>query len=268
MSTIQYQAPSLFVAMRRQRHVFAALILRTMRTRFFGHGLGYIFAVGWPVSHILILIAIMSISHRAAPFGDSVVLFIATGSIPFMVFSYLARFMMVDLIANKPLLALPEVKLVDVLIAVAVLEMLSAFTVTIIMIILGWAFDIPIVPYDIAEAFFALCAAVILGLGMGVLNSVIMMMNQMWMTGYTLFNIAMWAASGVAFVPSSVPDPYRTWLSYNPALQVVEWMRSAYYRGYGEDLLDRSYAIEFGIVTLGLGLILERLTRGYILSTR
>lgn len=268
MTALSYRVPSIFTAFERQRRVLAAVILRSMRTRFFGHGLGYIFAVGWPVTHILVLIVIFSITGRAPPFGESTVLFIATGSVPFMAFSYLARFMMIDLIATKPLLALPEVKLMDVLIASALLEILSAFAVIIVMIMLGWAFDIPMLPHDISEAFGALGAAVLLGLGMGFLNSVIVMAFPMWMTGYALLSIAMWAASGVMFVPSSLPDPFRTWLSYNPALQVVEWMRASYYEGYGEHLLDRAYAIGFGVVTLGLGLILARFSRAYILAAR
>lgn len=268
VTMLGYQVPSFWAAVRRQRQVLAAVLLRTIRTRFFAHGTGYLLAVGWPVAHILLLIAIFTIGGRSAPFGESAVLFIATGSVPFMVFSYLARFMMVDLAANRPLLGLPEVKLLDVLIASAVLEILSAFAVAIVMIILGWSFNIPIAPQDMAEAFSAILAAILLGLGMGVLNSVIMMVFQMWMTGYALMNVAVWASSGVMFVPSAIPDPFRTWLSYNPALQVVEWMRAAYYEGYGEHLLDRTYTIGFGVVTLALGLILERLLRGHVLSMR
>lgn len=239
-----------------------------MRTRFFGHGLGYLFAVGWPISHILLLIAIFSVTGRAAPFGESTVLFIATGTVPFMTFSYLSRFMMVDLISTKPLLSLPEVKLMDVLIASALLEILSAFAVILVMAFLGWAFDIPFLPQNIAEAFSALGAAVLLGVGMGFLNSVIVTAAPMWMTGYSLVIIAAWASSGVMFVPNSIPEPVRTFLSYNPALQVVEWMRASYYEGYGEHLLDRTYTISFGVGSLILGLVLERLMRSYILSAR
>jgi len=260
--------PTIGTAFRRQRRVLIAVILRTMRTRFFGHGLGYLFAVGWPISHILLLIMIFSITGRAAPFGESTVLFIATGTVPFMAFSYLSRFMMIDLISTKPLLSLPEVKVMDVLIASALLEIFSAFSVILVIAFLGWAFDIPFLPQDMTEAFSALGAAILLGFGMGVLNSVIMMAVPMWMTGYALLIIAVWASSGVMFVPNAVPEPFRTYLSYNPALQVVEWMRASYYEGYGEHLLDRTYTINFGVGTLILGLVLERLTRAHILSAR
>lgn len=255
-------------AAKRQRQVILAAILRGIRSRFFSHGLGYLVAIAWPVTHILILVLIFSAAGRAAPFGDSPVLFVATGAVPFIVFSYLARFMMIGVINFKPLLSLPEVKLLDILIASAILETLSVCTVTVVMIVLGVAFDIPIMPANVSEAFFAIMASVLLGLGMGFLNSAILMLTPTWMTGYTLINICMWAASGVMFVPDQIPDPYRTWLSYNPVLQCVEWMRSAYYEGYGHTILDRTYTISWGVTTLFLGLLLERLIRGYALSLR
>jgi capsular polysaccharide transport system permease protein len=45
-------------------------------------------------------------------------------------------------------------------------------------------------------------------------------------------------------------------------------MRSAYYDGYGEHLLSRPYIIGFALVSLFLGLLLERLMRGYLLQAR
>lgn len=268
MPLLQDPLPTFWNAFQRQQRVLLAVVLRNMRTRFFGHGLGYLLAVGWPVSHILLLIIIFSFAGRAAPFGDSTVLFLATGAVPFMAFSYLSRFMMIALLSTKPLLAFPEVKTLDVLIGSAILEILSAFAVVVVMVLLAWAFGIPFWPQDVIEAFCAMFAAILLGMGLGVLNGVIVMAFPMWMTGYSLLMIGIWAASGVMFVPSSLPEPARTLLSYNPALQIVEWMRGAYYEGYGEHLLSRTYTIGFGIVSLALGLVLERVMRGSILSGR
>jgi len=87
-------------------------------------------------------------------------------------------------------------------------------------------------------------------------------------TGYALITILLWGTSGVVFVPDALPEPLRTWASYHPILQTIEWMRSAYYEGYGEGLLDRAYAIEVGVGSLFLGLVLERGTRGHLLALR
>ncbi|WP_413992032.1 ABC transporter permease [Labrys okinawensis] len=264
----QSQVPTFMTAFERQRRVMVAVLLRNVRTRFFGHGLGYVFAILWPVAHMLLLAAMFIGAGRAPPVGESTLQFVCTGCVPFMAYSYLARFMMVSLISAKPLMGLPEVKVMDVLLSSALLEILSAAVVIIVMICLGVAFDVSVWPQSITTAFCAMSAAILLGVGFGVLNGVIVLAYPMWMTGYALLSIAIWGASGVMFIPDLVPEPYRTWLSYNPMLQVVEWMRAAYYEGYGDQTLNRSYVVAFGAATLLAGLILERVMRGYVLSSR
>jgi capsular polysaccharide transport system permease protein len=84
---------------------------------------------------------------------------------------------------------------------------------------------------------------------------------------YSLSTIAFWIASGVLFVPDALPRQAAYWLSFNPALQCVEWTRSAYYLGYGVSILDKTYLISWGIGTVLVGLALERFVRGKILSS-
>jgi capsular polysaccharide transport system permease protein len=255
-------------ALARQGRVLFAVMLRNIRTRFFGNGFGYLVAIAWPLSHILILLAIFSFANRAPPFGESTVVFIATGTVPFMVFSYLSRFMQMSVVMTRPLLAFPEVKVLDVLFASGLLEILSSFCVTIILLILAWLFDVQAMPRDIVQAAYALGASVLLGLGFGLLNGVIALAAPLWMTGYTLLTVALWISSGVLFVPDFLPEPVRTIASYNPILQLIEWMRSAYYEGYGEGLLDRRYVIEVAAGSIFLGLLIERGTRGHLLALR
>lgn len=255
-------------ALTRQGRVMFAVMLRNIRTRFFGHGLGYLIALGWPLTHILVLLTMWSAMNRAAPFGESVVLFLATGTVPFMVFSYLSRFMQFSVVLTRPLLAFPEVKVLDVLFASGVLEILSSCCVVLILLVLAWLFDIPVMPRDLVEAFYAFCAAILLGFGFGVINGVIALAAPMWMTGYALCMIVLWISSGVVFVPDFLPEPARSIAAYNPVLQVVEWMRSAYYEGYGEGLLDRRYVLEVAIGAIFLGLVVERASRGHVLALR
>lgn len=252
----------------RQARVIYAVMLRNIRTRFFGHGLGYLIAIAWPVVHVLILVAMFASFGRAPPYGESIVLFVATGSIPFMIFSYLSRFMQISLITTRPLFVFPEVKVLDVLFASALLEILSACFVTLVLIGLAWLFNVPAMPRDVVEAAGATFAAVLLGAGFGILNGVIALSMPLWATLYALFIIVFWMTSGVLFVPDALPEPWRTAASYQPVLQVVEWMRAAYYEGYGSEFLDRAYAIEFGLGSIFFGLLLERATRGHVLALR
>jgi capsular polysaccharide transport system permease protein len=255
-------------AAERHRRVLFALMLRNIRTRFFGHGLGYLVAIAWPLSHIMILVVIYSFAGRTAPYGDSIALFIATGVVPFQIFSYMTRFMMLSVIKTRPLLHFPQVRVLDLLFASAALEILASACVVIAFAVIAWFAGIDVMPRDIVQAACAFAVALLLGLGFGLLNAVIALAVPAWFTGYTLVIIALWATAGIVFVPDSLPVLVRDMLAYHPVLQVVEWTRSAYYEGYGGLVLDRGYATAFGCVTIFLGLLLERALRGHLLAIR
>jgi capsular polysaccharide transport system permease protein len=264
---LQDRAISLGDILRTQGRVIYALMLRDVRTRMFGNGLGFLaFSVGWPLVHILVLIVIFSVTGRAAPYGDSLVLFFAAGLVPMMTFMYMSRWIMLGLILNRPLLAFPIVKVMDVLLARAFLEAMGSCMMTASLCTILSFLGVDFVPRDVAEASFAWGAAVLLGLGMGIINAIIAMAFPGWITGYSLIIIVFYMSSGIMFVPDALPEIARYYLSFNPVLHAVEWMRSAYYPGYGSLVLDKTYLLYWGIGTVFVGFGLERLLRGRLLG--
>jgi capsular polysaccharide transport system permease protein len=160
------------------------------------------------------------------------------------------------------------VKVLDILIASALLEILAAACVTIVFLIMAWFIGMDIMPRDIVQATYAFGAAILLGLGFGLFNGVIALAAPAWFTGYSLLTIVLWATSSVLFVPDALPSSLREILAYHPVLQVIEWTRSAYYEGYGGLVLDRPYVIGCACLTIFLGLLLERSMRGHLLAKR
>jgi len=258
----------LWEAWKRQRRVMFALMLQSIRARFFGNGLGYLVAVAWPLCHIVILVVTFSLLRRATPYGSSTSLFLATGVVPFMTFSYLSRMMMFSIIRGRGLLAFPEVRVLDLVLASAALETLAACLVAFVIVVIGWFSGVDVAPISIVDLCYAFAATLLLGLGMGFFNCVIVLAFPPWFTGYTLIIILLWVSSGVFFVPDALPDFARNILAYHPVLQCIEWTRSAYYEGYGDVMLNRPYPIVVGTVALFLGLGLERAVRGHILARR
>ncbi|WP_159729799.1 ABC transporter permease [Methylosinus sp. Ce-a6] len=255
-------------AFARQRQVILALMLRNIRTRFFGHGLGYLIAIAWPLAHTLIVIVLFSLNGRMAPVGESTMLFIATGAVPFQVQAYLSTFMMMSILTTRPLLAFPEVKVMDVLLASIVQEILSSCAVVLILIGIGTAFGENLMPRDIEQAASAYGAAILLGVGVGFFNGTLALAIPIWAMIFALIRILLWMASGTIFLPDNLPEPYRTMQSYNPIAQSIEWMRAAYYDGVGAGFLDRAYVLEFAVGAIFMSLLVERLTRGHLLALR
>jgi capsular polysaccharide transport system permease protein len=252
--------------LKRQWQIIYALMMRDIRTRYFGNSWGFLIAVLWPLSHIFLLVIINTTVGRAAPFGESTALWYATGVLPFMVFNYSARFISMGPALNKELMVYPVVKLNDILISRAIIESLNATCIIILTMIILVFFGVNPIPTYPVEAFLALGANLLLGVGFGVINAIITCAMPGWLTGYALFSIVMWIASGVLFIPDALPEQFRYYLSFNPSLHGVQWMRSAFYEGYGTVVLDKTYMIQFSIVCLLFGLIIERVFRGKLVG--
>lgn len=254
-------------ALREKRNVMTAVMLRDMRTRFFNHGLGFLVVSLWPLAHMVILLLIYTLMGRTAPFGDSLPVFFATGLIPTLTFMYVSRFMSLSLILNRPMLAFPVVKVLDIMAARAVLEIIAAFlTLFFVFVILLLSGDNPF-PRDPFQAFYAYLALILLSIGVGTVAGVITMFFNFFATLYALFMILIYILSGTLFVASALPDAIAYPLSFNPVLHAVEWMRLAYYEGYSGRLLDKQYLLVFGMTSLCLGLLLERMFRRIMLES-
>ncbi len=266
MSAVYDYRVGLGHTLRTHARILGALMIRDVSTRFFGNALGFGLAIAWPLSHIFIMIAINTVAGRATPFGDNAALFFATGLLPFMAFNYMGRFTMLGVALNRPLLGYPVVKVTDILLARALVEVLNAGVVVIAAMIILTAMGVDVIPPRPIDAMNALGACMLLGFGFGVVNGIIAALAPFWVTAYGLTQIVMWIMSGVMFVPDQLPETAQYWLSFNPVLIGVEWERSAFYDGYGEHIVDKPYMISFALVSLLVGLLLERLTRGRILD--
>ncbi|GLR48807.1 capsular biosynthesis protein [Shinella yambaruensis] len=258
--------PPILDALREKRNVMTAVMLRDMRTRFFNHGLGFLIVSLWPLAHMLILIGVYTLFGRTAPFGDSLRIFFLTGLIPTLTFMYVSRFMCLSLALNRPMLAFPVVKVLDIMAARALLEITAAFLTLFfaftLLLLLG---DNPF-PRDPFQAFYGYLALLLLAIGVGSIAGVITMFFSFFATLYGLSMILVYILSGTLFVASALPESLVYPLSFNPVLHAVEWMRVAYYEGYSDRVLDKEYLIGFGVTSLCLGLLMERMLRRIMLE--
>lgn len=249
-----------------KRNVINAVILRDMRTRFFNHGLGFALVPIWPLAHMGLIILIHSTLGQKPPFGQSTALFYATGIVPTLTFIYISRFMGYSLMTNRPMMAFPVVKAIDVMAGRACLEIISAnITLALILLIL-WIAGADPWPVDLERAVLAYLCVIFLGYGVGTLVGVLGLFLPFLVTLWQLLSICFYIASGTLFVASNLPDSASRALSYNPLTICVEWMRTAFYESYSDKLVDPFYVISCGTIALILGLGIEKLFRGRLLE--
>jgi capsular polysaccharide transport system permease protein len=256
---------SILSLLRVQGQVLVALMLRDIHSRF-GSAPAFVLAILWPLSHIVLLVGLNVMFGRTAPYGESAALWFATGVVPFMIFSYTSRFVMLGVVLNRPLLAFPQIKILDILFSRSIIECLISALVIIVLMTIFAAFGVDFWPNQPSEAFFALLTAFWLGIGFGLFNAVIAMIFAQWVTVYALFLVLLWLTGGIFFVPSQLPAFMRELIYFHPSVHCSEWLRSAYYDGYSSLVLDKRAILAFSTYAVFFGLVAERAVRGRMLN--
>lgn len=245
----------------------SVVLLMDMRTRFGASYFGYLIAVGWPLMHLLILEGAFVLRNLVAPIGDSPAVFVATGVVPYILCIYPARMLAMTMGQGRVLLNLPILRPVHLIAARWILEGLTAFTVLSLFILILYLIDIEFYPADPLQAAEAVFAAVYLGVGLGVLNTVMTaIIGPYYVVIFTLFIIVLYFMSGAYLPSTTLSEEMREYSVYNPLFVMVEWLRSAYYTSYDPYSVDKKYVIEVASASLALGLLGERFVRGRFFS--
>lgn len=253
-------------ALRRMGNVMGAVILRDVRSRFFNHGLGFLVVPMLPLAHIALLLIIYTVTGRAATFGDDLLLFFATGLTPALGFNYLSRYMSASLLANKGMTAFPAVRVIDILIARAFLELMGINMAIFMLVIALLAAGSNVVPRDPFAAFEAYALTIIMGVGVGMIISVAASIAPLVAMFYALFTVILYLTSDGPIYVHVLPEQVIQIISWNPVFHAVQWMRAAYYPGYPTQYLDKTYLIGWAFATLTVGLLMERNMKKLILN--
>jgi capsular polysaccharide transport system permease protein len=243
-----------------------AILLRDIRQRAGRYYTGFLMILLMPLVHLLIVVMCFHIFGRLAPQGTDQVVYFGLSVLPFVIYTYLSRQIVISLAENCPLLYFNRVKVFDILLARGILEAAGSVVVFIIFVCIFAVYSTDFSPRDWPGIVFAVAATIYFSFSIGIPNALIARVLPVW---YLLFNLSIpvfWAASGIIFFPTAIPDPYDRWLALNPLLQCVEWIRYAYYEDYPDKLLNIPYLITFATACLAVSLIAERLARRVLLS--
>jgi capsular polysaccharide transport system permease protein len=95
-------------------NVINALLLRDIRTRAGRFYTGYLVIFLMPFAHLaIVLIVFVIMLGKAPPIGTDPVIFFGLSVLPFVIFIYPARQIVMGLLMNRPLLYFPRVKVMD-----------------------------------------------------------------------------------------------------------------------------------------------------------
>jgi capsular polysaccharide transport system permease protein len=235
--------------------VVVALMLREMTTTYGRSPGGYAWAVIEPVAAIALLTWVFALILRQPPLGTNFAMFYATGWLPFHVFLVVSQRTSQALGYSKHLLAYPRVTILDALLARFLLNLMLQLLVSCIVLAgirLVYETGTTLVLSSILLAY-AMAAA--LAAGIGVLNCFLFSRFPLWQNLWGILMRPVAIISGVMILIESLPDPWSSYLAWNPLAHVVAETRRGFYYGYHPDYVAPAYVFGVALVAGTVGLL-------------
>lgn len=234
----------------------AALILREMSTRYGRTPGGYIWGVLEPLAAIMVLSIGFSLLIHSPSLGTSFLLFYSTGYLPFNLYQSISLTTARALSFSRPLLRYPTVTWADAVLARFILNSLTGLLVTILLISGILMFEKHRAILDIPAILEALGLAMMVGLGIGTVNCVLMGLYPLWELVWSVITRPLFIASGVMFLFEDLPQSVQNILWYNPLMHISGLMRDGFYPTYTASYVSVTYVLLTSMSLLALGLIL------------
>ena len=248
-----------FNALSVQSRVISALTLHETRSRFGNSKLGFFWALFEPFAHIMVFIAIFSALDRAVPIGDSMGLFILTGIIPWLMFSNIVNNVMRAVKQNKPLLGYPQVMPFDIMISQVILEFATLVLIFLFFVFIISASGVKIRIDDYLQLAQPTGLLVLLGTGIGMINSAIIEKFPSYRSLYTAVSRLFYFTSGVFFTANFLSPEVFEAIDFNPLIHLIDWFRSGFFPSYNSDLYDAKYTVAVCVSIFFIGLLVERI---------
>lgn len=235
-----------------------ALILREMSTTYGKSPGGYIWAFVEPVASIVFLTIVFQMFMRNPPIGNSYAMFYATGVLTFGIYSHIQAKTSQALLFSKALLGYPTVTFIDAIAARVILALITDILVAYVVFIGAMVFSEGWMRVDILTVAIGFGMAAFLGLGIGCLNAFINMKLPVWQQFWGVLTRPLMLISGVIILHENIPEPYKSWLSWNPIVHCVGLVRRGFYESYDGDYISVVYVALIALVCLTLGLLFLR----------
>jgi capsular polysaccharide transport system permease protein len=252
-----------------QGRVIWALMLREIHTLYGDARLGYLWVIIQNTFSLGVFWGLRTLMGASAPHGLSVLAFLMSGFMLWNIFSSLVLKSITAVDANFTLLTFPQVTPVDVLLARAGVLVATEVLVAFALLSIGYYVGYPLNRPDWFSVFAILFLTVCLGLGFGFILSAL----RLWVTALDklmpMFFRILFFVSGIFFSLKNMPLPYGVVdvLNWNPMLQLIEWLRNSMAPSYPAAEVNVGYLCILTLVTLTIGLLLERRTRGLSKNT-
>ncbi|RYG91014.1 sugar ABC transporter permease [Loktanella sp. IMCC34160] len=229
------------------------------------HWGGYIWEIIEPAAMIMVLALIFSAGFRTPALGTNFAIFMATGFLPFYLYSDVANRTAQSLSYSRQLLSYPRVTFMDAILARLILTLLTRALVSmIILTFILYVYDTRTI-LDLPPILLSFALAALLGLGVGLMNAVLMTRFPIWRSLWAVITRPLIFLSNVIFLIERFPEPFSTWLEWNPLVHVMALSRTGFYYSYRPDYISPGYVVGIALILAVIGvLFLRRYYRDFL----
>ena len=222
-----------------------ALMLREMGSTYGDSPGGYVWAVVQPIGMIIILAIGFSLLIKSPSLGTSFILFYATGFLTYDLFSQIMKVVLDALKYSRAMLSYPRVIWLDAILARFLLNTLTYLSVFCIVISGVLLFEETRTVITIQPILIGLSICMLLGLGVGMLNCLLIGLFPVWKTIWKILTRPLLIASGVLFIMEDMPTTVQNILWWNPVIHATGLVRSGFYPSYHASYVSLIYC--FGV---------------------
>lgn len=247
---------------------FHALLMRELQTRFGGYRLGYLWAPLEVLFQVLIFLVIFgAIRERLVP-GMDFSLFLIAGMVPFRMFQRIAVRALGAADANKGLLMYRSIRHIDVIIARSFLEFVIYFFTSILLLTGLVFFGIFPSLANLHIVLFGWITMFIFSFGVALIMMVVGFYGGEISKVITVIFTILYFTSGIVYPIHIIPEPYFSYLLYNPFIHNIELMRHAFAPDYPAYHIDITYFLKWMCGVNFLGLLLYKYAERDMIRSR
>lgn len=240
-----------------QARVVKAVILRELRTRFGAYHLGYLWAVIVPLLFILVLTVVYAAIGRRAAHGAPIEVLLLSGMMMWLTFVDTQAHASTAFRSNRPLLVYPMVRVVDIVIARAILEFAAKTCAALILLLIFFVAGRPAGMDDPLGVILGALAACYLGMMYGHIVGCALAFAPSVQFVVTTMRRVLFFTSGALFLLSDVPDEWRVYVLFNPIAHIIDLTRGAWIGSYSAPYGDVGYVAAWAIGLTAVAAVAE-----------
>ena len=267
--TIHDGEPSLLRGLKRQSSVVMAIIFKEFKVRQRTSRFGLLYVLVEPMIFIIAISSIRYLFRTTEVDGLHVLIWVPLGVAAYLIFKRSITKVPAAIKSNQGLLDYPQVKPIDPLIAIFILEMVMTLVASAMaMFLIWWVMDVaPSFPRPL-EAIGVLAVLLAGSFGAALLMGVYGTFYENVPRTMRILMRPLLFISGVIFSVNALPTYVREYLAWNPILQFIEYFRlyAAGQRTFPE--ADLGYACFVSALVLGVGFLAYYANRYALVQSR